>query len=67
MWSVVNEFRNILMEDINVWCYVYLLYMLKEVIMNDELKDNLRVIFFVIKCGVGKINLMIWFIGFFGL
>lgn len=29
------------------------------VIMNDELKDNLRVIFFVLKCGVGKINLMI--------
>lgn len=32
-----------------------------------KLKDNLRVIFFVLKCGVGKINLMIWFIGFFGL
>lgn len=42
--------------------------MLKEVIMNDELKVNFRVIFFVLKCGVGKINLMnvmiYWFFWF---
>lgn len=41
--------------------------MLKEVIMNDELNDNLRVIFFVLKCGVweNKFNDMIyWFFWF---
>lgn len=34
--------------------------------MNDELKDNLRVISLVSKRGVGKINLTIRFIGSLG-
>lgn len=38
-------------------------YTPKEVTMNDELKDNLRVISLVSKRGVGKINLTIRFIG----